>query len=141
MNSQTYLATQQRRLMQEYQSRKFKEFQQFENEIRTMRNNNGQIFMGGYTEPAKKSYDARELQIAVIEQQKKEELNKKWDGSLESFKAFKKVLEDEEKEERKRKYEHRNTLGAPRVGGAAGAHAASHGGGFNHPGVYAGGVW
>ena len=141
MNSPAYLEKQQRRLMQEYQSRKFKEFQQFENEIRTMRNNNGQIFMGGYTEPAKKSYDARELQIAVIEQQKKEELNKKWDGSLESFKAFKKVIEDEEKEERKRKYENRNTLGAPRVGGAAGAHAVSHGGGFNHPGVYAGGVW
>ena len=141
MNSQTYLAMQQRRLMQEYQSRKFKEFQQFENEIRTMRNNNGQIFMGGYTEPAKKSYDARELQIALIEQQKKEELTKKWDGSIESFKAFKKVVEDEEKEERKKKYEGRNTLGAPKVGGAAGAHAASHGGGFNHPGVYAGGVW
>jgi hypothetical protein len=140
MNSQTYLATQQRRLMQEYQSRKFKEFQQFENEIRTLRNNNGQIFMGGYTEPAKKSYDARELQIAFIEQQKKEELTKKWDGSVESFKAFKKVIEDEEKAERLNRYSI-NSPGVPRVGGAAGAHAASHGGGFNHPGVYAGGVW
>lgn len=34
-----------------------------------------------------------------------------------------------------------STLGVPRVGGAAGRHAAAHGGGFNHPGVYAGGVW
>ena len=141
MNSPAYLEKEQRRLMGEYQSRKFKEFQQFENEIRTMRNNNGQIFMGGYTEPAKKSYDARELQIALIEQQKKEELNKKWDGSLESFKAFKKVIEDEKKAERLKRYTFGSSLGMPRVGGAAGAHAASHGGGFNHPGVYAGGVW
>ena len=141
MNSPAYLEKEQRRLMQEYQSRKFKEFQQFENEIRTMRNNNGQIFMGGYTEPAKKSYDARELQIAVIEQQKKEELNKKWDGSIESFKAFKKLVEDEEKAARLNTYSFGGGLGQPRVGGAAGAHAASHGGGFNHPGVYAGGVW
>lgn len=140
MNSPKYLEKQQRKLMGEYQSRKYKEFQQFENEIRTMRTNNGQIFMGGYTEPAKKSYDARELQIALIEQQKKEELNKKYDGSLESFKAFKKLVEDEEKAERLQKYSI-NGPGAPKVGGAAGGHACTHGGGFNHPGVYAGGVW
>ncbi len=128
------------RLMQEYQSRKFKEFQQLENEIRTMRNNNGQIFMGGYTEPAKRSYDARESQIALIEIQKKEELSKKWDGSSESLKAFEKLVEEEKKAERIAKYSI-NSPGVPRVGGAMASHAVSHGGGFNHPGVYAGGVW
>ncbi len=128
-------------LKQEYQSRKFKEFQELENEIRTMRSNNGQIFIGGYTEPAKNSYHVRELQISLIEQQKKEQLTKKWDNSPESFKLFKKVIEDEEKEQLKRKYQTKNGPGIPRVGGTAGSHAASHGGGFNHPGVYAGGVW
>ena len=143
MYSRIFKEKRERQLMIEYQSRRFKEFQQFENEIRNMRNNNGQIFMGGYTEPAKKSYDARELQIARHEQERKEELNKKWDGSLESFKAFKKLIEDEEKADRERMFRRTGSsgLGVPLVGGAAGAHAASHGGGFNHPGVYAGGVW
>ena len=143
MYSRIFKEKRERQLMIEYQSRRFKEFQQFENEIRNMRNNNGQIFMGGYTEPAKKSYDARELQIARHEQERKEELNKKWDNSIESFKAFKKLIEDEEKAERERMFKRTgsNGPGAPLVGGAAGAHAASHGGGFNHPGVYAGGVW
>lgn len=131
----------QSRPTQAYHTRKAEELQQIQTEIRTMRNNNGQIFMGGYTEPAKQSYDARESQIARMEKEKLEAHAKKWDESEESMKAFKKLLKEEEEEEQKRSSYSINGPGAPRVGGYAGAHAAAHGGGFNHPGVYAGGVW
>ena len=143
MNSPAYILKKQQALMQKYHTRKFQEFQAIENEIKQMRTYNGQIFMGGYTEPAKKSYDAQEAHIARIEKQKKEEHAKKWDGSNVSVSNFENLLQEEELAERERMYSRTgsNGLGAPRVGGAAGAHAASHGGGFNHPGVYAGGVW
>lgn len=139
MDNTIYAWLKKEAIQENYHSRKLKEFQKIEDEIKSMRNNNGQIFMGGYTEHAKQSYDAQEANIARIEKQRKEDHAKKWDGSEDSLKAFRKLLIDEQKA--LSGHYTINSPGAPRVGGSAGQHAAIHGGGFNHPGVYAGGVW
>lgn len=60
---------------------KHQEFQNIEKEIQQMRIQNGQIFAGGYTESAKRSYDAQEINIARIEKEKKDEHSKRWDHS------------------------------------------------------------
>ncbi len=126
--------------MREYHAQKYKEYKYLEDQVRFMRTNNGQIFMGGYTEPAKMSYDAREKQIAMYEKEKQEELALKWNFSVDSIKTFQQNLEKQKREVACMSSSSTGP-GVPRVGGLAAVHAVSHGGGFNHPGVYAGNVF
>lgn len=117
-------------------------------EIQRRQNENNMRFMGGYTGPAIIDHKVELDRIKLYEDQQMAQIEKDFDGSRECLERIRPIAikDDKEYEERVRFNEMMNSgggggLGRPRVGGIAGSHAAVHGGGFNHPGVYAGGVW
>jgi hypothetical protein len=126
---------------------KHQELQTLQAEIQRLSNQNNQRFAGGYTGPAIIDGKIESDRIAVYEAKCKAEIEKKYDGSRECLERIRPIARKDD-EEYERLMERNKLMGAnfggglsPRVGGRAGAHAAVHGGGFNHRGVYAGGVW
>jgi hypothetical protein len=140
---------------------KNQELQALQKEIQDLNWRNNASFAGGYTGPAIISHKAEADRITAFEDKRKQEIEEKYNGSPE---CLDRVRELAQKEDAKNEaMVRRNELMAgrppsshnthsrssnlsttalhPRVGGAAARHAAAHGGGFNHRGVYAGGVW
>lgn len=105
---------------------------QLKEEVRLKRMYNGQRFMGGYTDPAKRDYDAEEKRIAEYEERRMKEIQEKFKNVKEiPIKVNKYGLPSV-----KVTPKYSSSAGIPCVGGYAAIHASSHGGGFNHPGFY-----
>lgn len=126
---------------------KQKAIDELKKEIQQRHNNNNSRFMGGYTGPAIMDHKAEVDRIKVYEEQQMARIEKDFDGSRECLERILPIARKDDRDyvEAVRRNQMLNGGGGggmtPRVGGAAAYHAASHGGGFNHPGVYAGGVW
>lgn len=110
--------------------------------LQQMNDNNNSRFAGGYTGPAIMDHKAEVERIKRYEETEKAKIETNFNGSAESLKYVRQLMDaDKEREQYKYNSTHRVNSLHPRVGGYAGRHAAAHGGGFNHPGVYAGNVW
>lgn len=126
---------------------KQKAIDELKKEVQQRHNYNNSRFMGGYTGPAIMDHKAELDRIKVYEEQRMSQIEKDFDGSRECLERILPIArkDDREYEEAVERNKRLNSGGGgglhPRVGGAAAYHAVSHGGGFNHPGVYAGGVW
>jgi hypothetical protein len=124
---------------------KQKAIDELKKEIQQRHTNNNSRFMGGYTGPAIADHKAEVDRIKIYEEQRMAQIEKEFDGSRECLERILPIArkDDRDYEEAVQRNQRMNGGGSlhPRVGGPAGYHAASHGGGFNHPGVYAGGVW
>lgn len=125
---------------------KQKAIDELKKELQQRHDNNNSRFMGGYTGPAIMDHKAEVDRIKVFEEQQILRIEKEFDGSPDCLKKIAEIArkDDKEYEEQVRRNQLMNGGGGSlhtRVGGAAGRHAAAHGGGFNHPGVYAGGVF
>jgi hypothetical protein len=125
---------------------KQKAIDELKKEVQQRQANNNSRFMGGYTGPAIADHKAEVDRIKVFEEQRMLQIEKDFDGSRECLERILPIArrDDKEYEEQVRRNQMMSGGGGslhPRVGGAAGRHAAAHGGGFNHPGVYAGGVF
>ena len=129
------------------QKHKHRELERLKVQIQEMNNNNNSRFAGGYTGPAIMDHKAEVDRIKKYEESRKAEIDKKFDGSRESLEYVRNLERAEEKqlEENRRRnelYSNNSSISMiPRVGGSRAHHAVAHGGGFNHRGVYAGGVW
>jgi hypothetical protein len=111
------------------------ELTQLKEEIQRKRNYNGQRFLGGYTEPAKRDYDAEEKRIATYEEERKKEIQEKYkDGKTVVKTTF--AVKSSLPKSSGPGIPSGLGPGIPSVGGYAAFHAAAHGGGFNHPGHY-----
>jgi uncharacterized Rmd1/YagE family protein len=148
-NSDAYFLT-------KLQSYKQRELDQLAKSIQEQRRANGNRFMGGYTSQAIHDANFEGERITKLEQDKKADIEKKYDGSKECIEMLRRhVKEDEEKgfflgsagvcvcpgSSGVSLPSGSSGPGVPRVGGYAARHAVAHGGGFNHPGVYAGNVF
>lgn len=127
---------------------KHKEIQMLESHIQHLHNQNNAGFAGGYTGPAIMSHKAEYDRIQAYEVKQRAEIEEKYKESPECLDRIRKqaIIDDKIEEEALRSARILNQVGyggslVPRVGGAAARHAAAHGGGFNHRGTYAGGVW
>jgi hypothetical protein len=107
---------------------------QLQEEVQRKRMYNGQRFMGGYTEPAKRDYDNEEKRIAEYEERRKKEIQENYKNHKETPLQPNKYGLPSVKRNTARNFS--SSPGIPCVGGYAAVHAASHGGGFNHPGFY-----
>jgi len=128
------------------QKHKHRELEKLKVKIQEMNNNNNSRFAGGYTGPAIMDHKAEVDRIKKFEETQKAEIDKKFNGSKECLEYVRNLERAEEKqlEENRRRNELYSNSGIsmnPRVGGSQARHAVAHGGGFNHRGVYAGGVW
>ena len=126
---------------------KRQELQQLETHLQDLRNQNNGIFAGGYTGPAVMSHKAELDRIEALGVKKRAEIEERYKETPENLERIRKqaIVDDERYEETLRSNRLMNNAGGgpliPRVGGAAARHAMAHGGGFNHRGTYAGGVW
>lgn len=118
---------------------KQRELDQLARSIQAQRTANGNRFMGGYTIQAIHDANIEGERIAKLEQDKKAEIEKRYDGSKECIERLRQLVREDE--EREKQVFTGSGPGIPRVGGYAARHAVAHGGGFNHPGVYAGNVF
>ena len=130
------------------QKYKRQELQQLETHLQNLRNQNNGIFAGGYTGPAVMSHKAELDRIEAQGVKQRAEIEEKYKETPENLDRIRKqaIVDDAEYEEAVRFNRLENNAGGggslvPRVGGAAARHAVAVGGGFNHPGVYAGGGW
>ena len=127
------------------QKYKQQEIQQLETHLQDLRNQNNSIFAGGYTGPAVMSHKAELDRIQALGVKKRAEIEEKYKDTPENLERIRKqaIVDDARYEDavRLNNYASGGSSLIPRVGGAAARHAVAHGGGFNHRGTYAGGVW
>jgi hypothetical protein len=120
---------------------KQRELDQLARSIQAQRTANGNRFMGGYTPQAIHDANVEGERINKLEQDKKAEIEKRYDGSKECIERLRQLVREDEEREKQVFTGSGSSPGIPRVGGYAARHAVAHGGGFNHPGVYAGNVF
>jgi hypothetical protein len=130
------------------QNYKHQEIQMLETNLQNMRNQNNSIFVGGYTEPARMSHKAELDRIEAYGVKRRAEIEERYKETPKNLERIRQqaIHDDERNKECLQSAHLVNTAGCgssliPRVGGVVARHAVEHGGGFNHRGIYAGGVW
>lgn len=77
-------------LMGRYRSEKYKELQALERDIQLRQRNASEILRGYHTEPAMRDYARETEQIKKYEEQRRREIEEKYNGSEESLRKFQK---------------------------------------------------